>query len=314
MLIKKFRNNSFLTFIKIILKKLVLVLSRIQKYQKLRKNKFLVNFEHEGNITIKLPHLSILEVLINKSIFVERNFHYMNRPKCEVLFRKIVHELYDLKYIDNNKSIIDIGSWIGDNTMVWSKYLNEKSVIYAIDPSSNNLNYGKKLSDLNYSKNIKWIEAVCSDKIGQKLSFDNNLDHAKFKKTDSENYISSSTLDEIIENSDNNKIGFIHIDVEGFEYSVIQGARNIITKNHPVISFEQHISSEKVFLVADYLKALGYNIFMINEVLPGCELDCRNFLAFPSENGKPSLKKLDQFNIKDKNIFSASLGPQLLEI
>ena len=53
---------------------------------------------------------------------------------------------------------------------------------------------------------------------------------------------------------------------------------------------------------------------MINEVLPGCDLDCRNFLAIPSKIGKPSLEELDQFNMKDKNIFSASYGPQLLEI
>ena len=314
MLTKIFKNNSFLDFLKKILKKLVVVVSRIQKYQELKKNKFLVNFKNEGNISIKLPHLSILEVLINKSILVERNFHYMRRPKREVLFRKIVYELYNLKYIDNNKSIIDIGSWIGDNTIVWSKYLSEESIVYAIDPSSNNLIYGKKLSDLNYSKNIRWIEAACSDKLGQKLCFDDNLDHTKFKKTKSENYILSSTLDEIIKNLDNNKIGFIHIDVEGFEYSVIQGAKNIITNNHPVISFEQHISSEKVSLTTNYLKALDYKIFMINEVLPGCDLDCRNFLAIPSKIGKPSLEELDQFNMKDKNIFSASYGPQLLEI
>ncbi len=314
MLRKIFKNNSFLALVKIIIKKLVVVLSRIQKYQELKKNKYLVNFENEGNILIKLPHLSILDVLINKNIFVERNFRYMGRPKSEVLFRKIVYELYDLKYIDNNKSIIDIGSWIGDNTLVWSKYLTEKSIVYAIDPSSNNLLYGKKLSDLNNTKNIKWVEAVCSDKLGQKLSFDDSLDHAKFKKTDSKNHIISSTLDEIIKNAGNYKIGFIHIDVEGFEYLVIQGAKSIITKDNPVISFEQHISSEKVSLITDYLKALGYNIFMINEVLPGCDLDCRNFLAFPSEIGKPSLKELDQNNIKNKNIFSASIGPQLLKI
>lgn len=314
MLIKIFKNNSFLSLIKITLKKLVIILSRIQKYQELKKNKFLVNFKNEGNIIIKIPNLSFLEVLINKDINVEKNFRYMNRPNSEVLFRKIVYQLYNSNYIDNNNSIIDIGSWIGDNSLVWSKYLTGEALVYAIDPSSNNLQYGKKLSDLNNSRNIKWIEAVCSDKLGQKLSFDYDLDHATFNRTVSKNYLLSSTLDEIVKNHHDKKIGFIHIDVEGFEYSVVKGAKSIITKDNPIISFEQHISSEKVSLISNYLKTLDYNIFMVNEVLPGCDLDCRNFFAFPSKMGRPSLREFDQSSIKNMNIFSASIGPQLLEI
>ncbi len=314
MLIKIFKNNSFLSIIKITIKKLIVILNRIQKYQVLKKNKFLVNFKNEGNTIIELPVLSIYEVLTNKGIYVEKNFRYMSRPNSEVLFRKIVYELYNSKYIDNNKSIIDIGSWIGDNSLVWSKYLTEEAHVFAIDPSFTNLQYGKKLSELNCSNNIKWVEAVCSDKLGQKLGFDYSLDHATFKKTTSKNYLISSTLDEIIKSSGDKKIGFIHIDVEGFEYSVIKGAINIINKNNPVISFEQHISSERVSIITNYLKSLDYNIYMVNEVLPGNDLDCRNFFAFPSKMSKPSLKEFDQSNIKNDNIFSATLGPHLLKI
>ena len=56
------------------------------------------------------------------------------------------------------------------------------------------------------------------------------------------------------------------------------------------------------------------NIFMINEILPGNALDCRNFLALPSEKGLPSLKKFEQSNGRDIDIYSATIGPAIIEI
>lgn len=66
------------------------------------------------------------------------------------------------------------------------------------------------------------------------------------------------------------------------EMQVIEGAGNLISKFKPIIAYEQHlelddISKPKAFLSSKF----GYNVYIINEILPGCRLDCRNFLAFP---------------------------------
>ena len=61
--------------------------------------------------------------------------------------------------------------------------INEDSRVYAIDPSNENLIFGKKLAELNNINNIEWIEAVCSDSNGDSLEYNGKIDHAKFYET-----------------------------------------------------------------------------------------------------------------------------------
>ena len=82
----------------------------------------------------------------------------------------------------------------------------------------------------------------------------------------------------------------------------------------PVIVFEQHISKENIFQVADFLKEFEYRVFMVNEVLPGCSLDCRNFMAFPSNKILPQISEFDQKNASAMGIYSAVVGKSLIEI
>ena len=222
--------------------------------------------------------------------------------------------MYKNSYIKSNESIIDIGSWIGDNAVVWATWLNATAVVFAIDPSSKNLSYCKMVAEINNIKNIKLIEAVCAETNGKKLGFDGNLDHAKFNETNSDKSLISKTLDQLILNEKETVIGLLHVDVEGFELQVLKGAQKIIIKDNPVILIEQHISQEDVSDVCIFLKGYDYRIFMINEVLPGNALDCRNFLALPKEKGVPNLKDFKQSNSRDIDIYSAVIGPAIIEI
>jgi FkbM family methyltransferase len=46
---------------------------------------------------------------------------------------------------------------------------------------------------------------------------------------------------------ENEKIDFIKIDVEGAEFGVLKGARNIIKKNHPIIIFESGLGASDYY-------------------------------------------------------------------
>ena len=85
-------------------------------------------------------------------------------------------------------------------------------------------------------------------------------------------------------------------------------------KDLPVISFEQHISRENVNEITSFLREFDYRVFMVNEVLPGNTLDCRNFLALPSKRGLPKLPNFDQEKSRGMKIFSAVIGDALIEI
>lgn len=78
------------------------------------------------------------------------------------------------------------------------------------------------------------------------------------------------TLDNLIPND--TKIDFIKIDVEGGEFNVIKGAKNLLLNNKPIIIFEfglgasnfYNSSPENLF---DYLNKLNYKISLLNKWL-----------------------------------------------
>ena len=287
------------------------------KYKELKKYNYIVKFLYEGGVEIKVPNLSIGEVLLSYGIIIKRNLYMMNRPYIEILLRNIIYELYKEGYINKKFSVIDIGSWIGDNGLVWAQNLTGDGKVFCIEPSRNNLAYSKKCAQINNINNIVWHERVCSENVGEKLTIDgkteNSSDNHKYKFENSKNSLSSTTLDEIISEKKNTKIGLIHIDVEGFELKVMKGAKKIIERDKPVLTFEQHISKEDTSHVFQYLKNFGYRIFMINEVIPGNELDCRNFLALHSSKELPNFSNFEENNLKDLNIYQATIGPGLIE-
>lgn len=317
----KINNKGLFCILKDVLKIVELSIkapiSRLEQYRQIASRNYTIIFKHEGNKRVKIPRIALLNILLGRGIAVKRNIMYSHRPKAEVLLRKTVFELYQNGYIDHSHSIIDIGCWISDNTCVWAQFLSEKGYILAIDPNFDNIAYGQKLADLNEIKNIKYVQAVCAEKPGIRLDFDGSMHHttfnATFKPSASNEYIESNTIDNIIESS-KVPIGLFHIDVEGFELQVLKGAKDVIKRDAPVIIFEKHISQENVYEVFNYLKDFDYNVFMINEVVPGSELDCRNFIALPVRKGMPKLSYFEQVECFKLGIHSATIGEALIEV
>lgn len=288
---------------------------RLEVHRKLRRTNYVVDFVHEGSMQVRLPQPPVLDIILGRGIVVKRNSTYRTRPFAEVLFRKTIYELYESGFIDRELSIVDIGSWISDNSVIWAQYLRGSAEVIAIDPSQGNIEYGKELARVNNLNNIKFVQAVCAETSGIKLDWDGySIDHAAFKVSDfTRNYMLSDTIDDIIVRC-GRSVGFLHLDVEGLELQVLKGSLSMVARDLPVIAFEQHISSENVDSVSSLLRDFNYRVFMVNEVLPGSNLDCRNFLAFPTIKGLPRLNHFIQRDGSSLGIYSAVLGERLLEI
>ena len=291
-------------------------IKRLKGLRKLHRGDFKARFIHEGGVEILLPRVSFLDVLFSSDKKPVRAADYLSRPDAEPLLRKTIYGLYEQGYLNREKSVIDIGCWLADNTLPWAKMLDGDALVYAVDPSIENLSFGRELAKLNGIDNVSWVEAVCSDKPGVPLDFDGELDHTGFYESGDSNSVKiiSTTLDEVVGEENQQNIGLMHVDVEGFELKVLQGAEAIIDQIKPVIIFEQHISKEDVGGVVAFLKAKSYDIFMINEVLPGCSLDCRNFIAFDANKGHPRIEQSDQTKGSEEGVFYACVGPDLIKV
>lgn len=286
--------------------------------RRLKRNNFVTLFGLEGNLKINLPKINYLDLLSKSGRdFSLRCVTYSTRPTKEALLRKTVYHLFECGYISAENSVIDIGCWLADNTVIWAKLLKGGN-IFAIDPSRENLEFGKRVATLNNVQNINWIQAICSDKPNVPLTIlDGDINHAKFADL---NQIScaigyrTTTLDEIVPKASHDKISLLHVDVEGFEEKVILGASEIIAKSKPVVIFEQHISAEDPLPIVDFLRHQQYDIYMINEVLPGCAYDCRNFIALRSDKPFPPIPMAKQYDGRTEGIWYAALGYPLLKV
>lgn len=248
-----------------------------------------VKFVNDGNVEIKL---------LNEHKY---NSIFSTRVNKELTFRKINYLLIKNGIIKNN--FIDLGAWIGDNALPWAKLISGK--IYAIDPSPTNCKFIKDTAELNGIKNIELINSAISDVnkvISTLMAFGEDLYHATFQGNENGDFkINSYSLDHFYEEGKIENIGYIHLDVEGMEFDVVKGSAKIIEEFKPIISFEQHIESDDYKGLSKHLIEKGYRVWMIDEILPGCNPDCRNFLAFDSKDSE-KITELINSEFKNKNL------------
>lgn len=249
-------------------------------------------FTNDANVQVKLPP----EHPISAG-FARRDNH-------EVQFRRINTYLIQTKVIKRN--IIDLGAWIGDNAIPWAlNHPNGK--IYAIDPGQVNCDFIRTVCELNNITNVTTIQTAISDK-NDLLSTDEDLHHCSFVYGNSgrsgRNKVVAWSLDDLYKRGDISDIGYIHLDVEGMEHKVLQGSSKIIDTFRPIITFEVHLELDDYAGIVNYLKSHKYEIYMINEILPGCRPDCRNSIAFPSESFDETLIASLQAHLHDATMFS----------
>lgn len=220
----------------------------------------------------------------NVSIKLCRHYNsktFSKRVNKEMMFRKINTFLINKNIIKNN--IIDLGAWIGDNSIPWAKNIN--GIVYAIDPSPQNCDFVKRICKLNEINNVKILEYAISNE-NKIVSTNSDLQHCSFVwgKLEGENKynLNAVSLDYLFEKKEIDNIGYMHLDVEGMEYEVLEGSINIINTCRPIITFEQHLEIEDYGKILTYLKNLKYNVFLIDEI-SGKYSDCRNSIAFPNE-------------------------------
>jgi len=191
-------------------------------------------------------------------------------------------ELRLTKFIITNKFKEDgvffgLGAHYGYYSVLLS-YLYPKAKIYAFEPDPNVL----EILRLNKRSNIEIIPKAVTDKEGilKFASYDllssaisrltsalNNLTNSPFSfKNYKEIDVETISLDKFCEEN-NITPDFIKIDVEGAEFSVLQGAKNVLKNFEPIIALEILFKpfSENYKKSIEFLESLNYKMFAIND-------------------------------------------------
>lgn len=197
---------------------------RFRVFQKIKKNfDFEVKFygyRYKGNL----------------NNFVDRSVFFFGAHEREQLE-------FSKKFI-KNKIVVDCGANFGNHSLFYSQFA--KSVI-SIEPNILALDELKLKIKLNRIENIICLNCGVGSTNNIQLPFfratGDNLSTSSFVENFSPQNlnpinVSLRTLDSIISEHKINKVDYIKIDVEGFDYEVLRGAYNTISTSAPIIQIE----------------------------------------------------------------------------
>lgn len=193
-------------------------------------------------------------------------------------------EIFVLNYIKNSLkkeigpiNILDVGANVGNYTLLLNKSFNDVNAnIFAFEPSEKT--YKRLHSNTSGVKNIKAYNFGFGEKNG-KFTFYSDTDnssHASLYNARLDYYnielkeaevVEIKTIDSFCQENNIRRIHFLKLDVEGYEFSILRGAQNVLFNNTiDFIQFEfgtYNIASKTYFQDFYYLLSQKYKIYRI---------------------------------------------------
>jgi FkbM family methyltransferase len=192
---------------------------------------------HENRYGQKIwldEHESIGQAIIKKGIYDEHAIFYIE---------KILKKMKD-------SICLDIGSNIGNHALVMARFSKQ---VYCFEPQQDVADMLTKSIAENHLQNVKVFCLGLSDQ-DQILTFYKNLDgndgSSTFVADMKAKHYETNTLtcvmgDKLLQKHHIDKIDFIKIDVEGYEYPALNGLRETIIYSRPIIMMEWNNAATK---------------------------------------------------------------------
>ncbi|MDD6055242.1 MAG: FkbM family methyltransferase [Helicobacteraceae bacterium] len=155
-----------------------------------------------------------------------------------------------------NKNIIDVGGFIGDSALILSKYTNKS--VYSFEAVSDNYEMLLKTIELNNAQNIVPLKNALGAECGSVeiaingggSSIDNNAKNAEIER------VSVITLDSFVKEH-NLEVGFIKVDIEGYEMEFLKGALETIKTQKPAMLLSIYHKASDFFEIKPFLESLN---------------------------------------------------------
>lgn len=213
-----------------------------KEIENIRKNENQYSIRN-GTVTFYLPDLDLVNgEFIQNRIFLEQNYF------------EIFHLSQIKKYVRKNAVILDIGANLGNHTVFFAKECGAKR-IYAFEPTWKTFQILEENIKIN---NLDSIVVAMNIALGEKDARVNIIVNTKDAGS---NHVEENIDGNVIMNtldglSLSDRIDFIKIDVEGYEFEVLKGAMKTLAQNHPDIFIE--IFDKNYDKVHTLLTQMGY--------------------------------------------------------
>jgi FkbM family methyltransferase len=177
---------------------------------------------------------------------------------------------------------MDVGGNIGLQSIRMSKSVGEHGKVFAFEPLTHLQEKLSRNIKLNKADNVKLLPYALSNKESE-ADFQiskGNWNQGTFNISSNQpgtevQHVIIKVADELPDIKALNRLDLVKIDVEGFEYQVLLGLKQTISKHKPRIIFEYdknywEANTQNFSECFDFLSALGYTLYQITPV--GCEL------------------------------------------
>jgi FkbM family methyltransferase len=172
------------------------------------------------------------------------------------------------KQLREGMTCFDIGANIGYYTLLESRIVGKNGKIIAMEPSPVNFSKLQKNIQMEGAKNIELFNLAGGNKDG-KIKFllkkQSNLSRivSEDEITPSDNIIEVPIrkLDGFLQDLSLEKLDFLRMDVEGYEFYIYEGIRNSVKKYKPDMQIEihaHHLGERKTRELLEKIKEDGY--------------------------------------------------------
>ncbi len=165
------------------------------------------------------------------------------------------------------KDFIDAGAYIGDTALMLNQYNPKK--IYAFEPSSANFELMQKTLALNNTTNVVPVPLALGD-----CEVASNIfcwDNASFLSRGGSQKVEVTTIDAFSQRN-RLEVGLIKMDIEGAEYSAIQGAKQTIQQQKPVLLISLYHRGQDFFeipnLLHEWVPTYNFRFLNLHKLAP----------------------------------------------
>ena len=173
--------------------------------------------------------------------------------------------------------VVDVGANIGLHTLNMAKIVGNTGQVFAFEPDPSNFEILEKNVKINNYQNIILEQKAVGDKNGRTTLYQSDHPgmHRIFpqtKQAKGQVQVALTSLDKyFIDSNLADKINFIKIDVEGLEFSVLKGMKNILKNNKKIkilFEFAPKNTMEAGFTpieLLNYLTSHDFKLYCIDE-------------------------------------------------
>jgi FkbM family methyltransferase len=157
-------------------------------------------------------------------------------------------------------TVCDIGANAGFYTLALSRLVGERGRVIAFEPLPRNIKKIQCHLSLNHVTNVALNDCALSDVTGTLRFAEGESDFTgRISTAAGDLEVHSVRLDEFLEKRSLPDPALLKIDVEGTEDRVLEGARELLRRAHPVLVLALHGTAQKTHCFG-ILRSLGYRV------------------------------------------------------